>query len=244
MELKKAPQKNLERKRILFLQAGLLIALSAALLAFSWKSAYTSYEFDTPVVHEEEDWEIAPVSFRTLLKEKREKKEKKENKKKTDSKNPILSSIENTILMEGPDILGEDPGEETGEDIVDIKPDKEAGEAVPFVMLEKLPAFPGCEDLYKRDEQRLCFERHIIKHIQKNARLPRKAREFNERGKVHVYFVIDKEGKVTQLEVIRGEYDSLNEEALRVVELLPQLRPGIQQGKPVPVSYTVPINFQ
>ena len=69
------------------------------------------------------------------------------------------------------------------------------------------------------------------------------AQENGIQGKVYVTFVVGKDGSVSDAKIARGVDPSLDKEALRVVNTLPKWKPGKQRGKPVNVSYTVPINF-
>lgn len=63
-------------------------------------------------------------------------------------------------------------------------------------------------------------------------------------GKVYIQFVIERDGSITDVKVLRGVDASLDKEAVRVVKAMPKWKPGKQRGKPVRVSYTLPINFQ
>jgi protein TonB len=63
-------------------------------------------------------------------------------------------------------------------------------------------------------------------------------------GKVYVSFFIEKDGTISDVNVIRGVHKSLDKEAIRVVKSIPKLKPGLQKGKKVKVKYTLPINFR
>jgi len=82
------------------------------------------------------------------------------------------------------------------------------------------------------------------KFLNKAIRYPAVAQENGIQGKVIVNFVIDKDGSVSNARIARGVYPSIDKEALRVVMSLPKWKPGMQRGKAVRVSYTVPISFQ
>ena len=84
----------------------------------------------------------------------------------------------------------------------------------------------------------------VQKWIAKNVKDPMIAQENNIQGKVFVQFVIEKDGSVSDVKVARSVDPSLDKEAIRVVKAMPKWKPGKQRGKPVRVSYTVPINFQ
>ena len=116
---------------------------------------------------------------------------------------------------------------ETDEDeIVEIEEDDEEF----FMVVENMPEFPG-GDL------------GLMKFIQKNVKYPAIAKEYNITGKVYVSFIVDKQGKVTNVKIVRGVDKNLDAEALRVVSLLPKYKPGKQRGKSVRVMFTIPINF-
>jgi periplasmic protein TonB len=99
-----------------------------------------------------------------------------------------------------------------------------------FIIVEEMPEFPGGEAALRA-------------HIAKSIEYPVIAQENGIQGKVYVTFVVDKDGGVSDAKVVRGVDPSLDKEALRVVMALPKWKPGKQRGKPVRVSYTVPISF-
>jgi protein TonB len=76
-----------------------------------------------------------------------------------------------------------------------------------------------------------------------NVKYPREAIQSKIHGKVYVNFVVDELGDVTNIKVIKGASKVLDEEAIRVINLMPKWEPGRMEGKAVKVSYTVPINF-
>lgn len=82
------------------------------------------------------------------------------------------------------------------------------------------------------------------KFLQKNMRFPVSAQEDGVSGKVFLSFIIEKDGHLSDITVIRKAGYGFDEEALRVLKLAPAWKPGIQNGQPVRVRYTIPINFQ
>lgn len=113
---------------------------------------------------------------------------------------------------------------------------------VPFILVEDVPMFPKCEDVLK-DERRACFQEQMQKHIKRNFRYPELARDLGQYGKVYVYFVISKEGHITNVQ-IKGPHKTLEKEAARIIGKLPKMIPGKQRGTPVNVPFSIPINFQ
>ena len=109
---------------------------------------------------------------------------------------------------------------------------REIPESEVYTTVEDMPEYPG-GDLELR------------KYIAETVRYPEEAKANNQCGKVFVKFVIDKEGNVRDVELARGTgFESIDNEAMRVVKTLPQWKPGRQRGEAVNVSYVVPINFQ
>lgn len=108
--------------------------------------------------------------------------------------------------------------------------EEEAKEEV-FIIVEEMPEF--------LDGGEAGLRAWIAKAIE----YPVIAQENGIQGKVYVTFVVDKDGSISEAKVIRGVDPSLDKEALRVVNALPKWKPGKQRGKPVRVSYTVPISF-
>ena len=95
----------------------------------------------------------------------------------------------------------------------------------------------------RKEEDKQCLNRGIMKHIKKNFEYPKIAKEMGIQEKIYVKFVIDKTGAVTDVKVLRGEDRYLKEEAMRLVKSIPKMTPANQRGKPVGVNYTIPINF-
>mgnify|MGYP006163325591 CR=1 FL=1 len=116
-------------------------------------------------------------------------------------------------------------------------------EKVIIKIIEEDPIFPGCEDVDSK-ERKNCFIQKINEHIQKNYNYPEKARKKKITGKVIVSFVINNEGEIKSI-MARGPKNGeiLEEEARRIISLLPKMKPATQRGEPVNISYSIPINF-
>ncbi|ADV49375.1 TonB family protein [Cellulophaga algicola DSM 14237] len=125
-------------------------------------------------------------------------------------------------------------------DIIVVKPIVE--EVFTFVTLEDVPVFPGCESVAK-SERKTCFEESMQKHILKNFRYPEVAVETHTQGKVYVMFTIGKDGNIEDVR-LKGPAKILEKEAARIIDKLPQMKPGMQRLQPVKVSFSIPINFQ
>ena len=99
-----------------------------------------------------------------------------------------------------------------------------------FTVVEQMPEFNGGEEA-------------MNKFLDKNLEYPQMAKEQGIQGKVWIGFIVDKFGNVTNVEVLRGIGGGCDEEAQRVVKMMPRWKPGMQSGKPVTVKFRFPINF-
>jgi TonB family protein len=104
-----------------------------------------------------------------------------------------------------------------------------SGEQV-YNVVEKMPSFPG------GDEARIDF-------MMKNLKYPEQAKKNGVQGKVFVTFIIETDGSLTNVKVMRGIGAGCDEEAVRVIKLMPKWTPGIEKGKPVKVQFVLPIKF-
>ena len=221
MEPKKNPNVDLEKKRGLFIQIGLAVALLIVLGAFE----YRSYERGASSLGDfnlEADWEEEIEN--TFREEK-------------PPPPPPPPPDEIVIVEDEEEIENEIEIEDTESDEdLEIEEEEEVIDEV-FVIVEDMPRFQGCAD----DQ---CTQLEIMKYIAKNTKYPPIAKENNITGRVFVSFVVDKTGKVTQVKVLRGVDKYLDAEAVRVVQSMPKFKPGKQRGKTVSVQYSVPINFK
>ena len=135
-------------------------------------------------------------------------------------------------VIEVPEVAVEDVQvEEVEEDVT-----------VPFAVVEKVPIYPGCTGK-TNDELKKCFEKKVIEHISKNYQFPELAMEMGIHGKVFVMFSIDQNGVVTDIKT-RGPDKVLENEARRIISLLPKMKPAMQRNRSVKVPYSIPINFK
>lgn len=135
-------------------------------------------------------------------------------------------------VIEVPEVAVEDVQvEEVEEDVT-----------VPFAVVEKVPIYPGCTGKTNA-ELKKCFEKKVIEHISKNYQFPELAMEMGIHGKVFVMFSIDQNGVVTDIKT-RGPDKVLENEARRIISLLPKMKPAMQRNRSVKVPYSIPINFK
>lgn len=123
---------------------------------------------------------------------------------------------------------------------IDVRKGKNKHMGYPFGKIEQVPVFPGCEDT---SDKAACFNEMMQNHIFKNFRYPEEAQEKGIQGRVAVMFTIDDQGNVVNIQK-RGPDPTLEAEAGRIISKLPKMQPGKNEGKPVDVIYSIPINFK
>jgi protein TonB len=106
---------------------------------------------------------------------------------------------------------------------------EEPKEEPPFTYVEQMPEFP---------------EGEVLTYLAKNIKYPEVAAENGISGRVFVQFVVGKTGEVSNVVVVRGVDPSLDQEAIRVIKKMPRWKPGKQNGVPVRVLMSVPVNFK
>lgn len=125
--------------------------------------------------------------------------------------------VQNTEVVDVPVAIKEEVQEEAPE--------------IPFTVVEEMPLFPG-------------GDAELMNYIANHLIYPQVAQENNIQGRVTVKFCVNSKGGISQISILKGIDAELDKEAMRVVSTLPAFKPGKQGGIPVPVWYTVPINFK
>jgi periplasmic protein TonB len=227
MEQKKTAKADLESKKTIFLQIGLIITLAITLAAFEYKSydkleveGFGNNKFvDVP----EEMVQItqqqntppppAPPATTTVI-------NIVNNDAIVDDDFKIDAEADDNTQMQ----------EYTAPKVSTQVVEEEVSEVEIFTVVEEAPSYPG------GDEAR-------IKFLQENIKYPQMARESGISGTVYVTFVVERDGHVTDVKVMRGIGGGCDEEAIRVINAMPKWNPGKQRGKPVRVQFNMPIKF-
>ena len=113
-----------------------------------------------------------------------------------------------------------------------------------FITVERMPRFAGCEEEVDRAAAKTCSEKALFGFLRKHLTYPPIAKDNDIQGTVVLQFIVEKDGSISDLTVMRGKSGGLTEEAMRVVKLMPDWQPGQQNGRPVRVKYTLPIKFK
>ncbi len=224
MEVKKSPKADLENKRSLFLMLGLVLALGIILAAFEYKTSPKKADSLGQIEMQEVEDEIIPITRELEVPPPPPPPQVIE----------VLTIVDDDVDIEDELII--DDTEVTEGMVIDVAPvvstkkEEEEEDTQVFFIVEDMPEFPGGEAALRQ------FLATAVKY-------PVIAQENGIQGRVYVTFVVNTDGSITDARIARGVDASLDKEALRVVNTLPKWKPGKQRGKPVRVSYTVPINF-
>lgn len=226
METKKTPKANLESKRPTWLLVGYVTVLAFMFVAFEWTRDVrvdTSGRITENVF--EQDMEI-PLTRQPEV---------------TPPPPPQVTSINDVLTIIDDDDTAEETNfassEETGEDVVikhiPVTVDEEVVvEDDIFVIVEENPQFPDGGTA------------GLLQYLGKNIKYPTIPQENGTQGRVTVQFVVNKDGSIVDVKVIRGVDPYLDKEAVRVISTMPKWIPGKQRGVPVRCKFTVPVTFK
>lgn len=230
MQPKKNPKADIGKNCTLYFIIGLTAVLGLVYGAIEWKKYDIADVYDIPfnAVQDPLDEEV-PMTQQI----------------KTPPPPPeapeIIEIAENEIEVEETVIESTETNQEEIVEIEDVEVVEVVEDiSVPFAVIEDVPVFPGCENA--RDKK-ACFQEMIQRHIRKNFRYPEIAQEMGIQGRVNIIFVIQKDGSIGNIRM-RGPDKSLEAEALRIIQKLPQMTPGKQRGQPVKVPFSIPITFK
>jgi protein TonB len=220
MKTLKTKQAGVERYRPVFTQIGFIIALGISLMAFEWRT----YEKAASILVG-----VGPIYVPEELPQLT-----------TQPKPPPPPiSIAQFTLNNDPEIDLPDLNIEAGVDALipdepwtppPLPEEQPPIDDSPRLHSEVMPSFPGGEQaLHKFLKERLNY--------------PEQAKAARISGTVYLSFVVERDGSISNIEVLRGGEGGLGREAVRVVKLMPSWNPGIQAGRPVRVNLTMPVKF-
>ena len=208
----------------MFIQIGMVISLLVAWMAFEHKS-YDKREIDPSLLNREV---VLDEEMVEITKQEEQKPQPVEVPKQTTQ----LEIVQDDVEVEDIEINAEVDQQEVIEEYVPVEvEEEEVVEQEIFQIVEEMPAFPG-------------GEAKLMEYVAKNIKYPQIARETGIQGRVFVGFVVEPDGSVSNVKVLRGIGGGCDEEAMRVVKSMPKWKPGKQRGKAVRVSYMLPVNFK
>ncbi|MBK7212133.1 MAG: energy transducer TonB [Bacteroidales bacterium] len=227
MEAKKSSKADLETRKSCYLQIGLIITMFLVLGAFEWKSPVSQHislqgtrqefvldETIDIIAPEPPKPKPAPITYTSF-----------------DIVDNSADVLETITIDAGIDEGGEIPvyTPVIVKELPDEKPADNTDE--PFIAVETNPEFPGGE-----------AEMH--RYLAENIIYPEIAKQNNIKGTVYVRFVVERDGSISNIKVIRGIGGGCDEMSSSVIASMPKWTPGYQRLKPVRVFFTIPIEFQ
>jgi len=224
MEKKKSSKANQERNRPMFIQVGLIVALSIILIAFEWTSNGINDSNSMTYIN---DIEFEEQMIAT----------KREEPKPPEVKQPeiktVIEIVEDDIEIEDAfdfDVEADDNTEynfvmddDDGEEIIE--------EVTPFYIVEDMPTFNGGD------------MGEFWKYAMGEIRYPEIAAENGVSGTVYMQFTVSTAGYVIDVKVIKGVHPDIDNEAIRVIKNSPRWTAGKQRGRAVPVIMSLPMKF-
>jgi len=227
MEVKKSPKADLNNKKLLFVEVGLVLALLVTLGAFEWKTKEKQESVFAQENTELIEEEIIPITQDTPP------------PPPETPKIPILSDqidiVDDNIKVDD-NILNLEDDSNLGVEIMDyveeVQEEVVEEEAIPFALVEEKPKFQGGDAN--------TFSKWVSQHLD----YPEIAKENGVSGRVMVQFTVNPNGTVSDVKVLRGVDPSLDKEAVRVIQSSPKWTPGKQRDRAVKVTYQFPVIFQ
>tara|TARA_B110000090_G_scaffold163930_1_gene181323 strand:+ start:206 stop:925 length:720 start_codon:yes stop_codon:yes gene_type:complete len=236
MEIKKNPKSNLENYSKIFMQIGLVLALFVTYASIENKTydkiigdlglANMNADMEEETVITERIEEIKPKTPPPPAPEKIEIVE--------DEKEVEETVIESTETDETEEIIVEE--------IEEVEESEEMIEDVSFMIIEDVPVFPGCKG--NKAALKACFSKMVQKHFSRkfDADLPNELGLDAGRKKVFIGFKIDRTGNVVNIQA-RAPHPKIKKEVVKVMKMLPKMKPGRQRGKAVGVKYSIPFTL-
>ena len=225
MELKKNPKADLENRRGLYLEIGLVVTLVAALVAFNVKT----YDKEEKAQFERQASEEQEEIIIQTQQEELPPPPPPETPEVTTEFEVVEDDAEiKTELVVNAEVTDDTKNIEITP--VKIEQEEEEEDVQIFTVVENDPEFPGgMEALYK--------------YLRENIKYPQLARDNNITGKVYVTFVVEKDGSIANPRVLKDIGGGCGAEAIRVVKSMPKWTPGKQRGKSVRVQFNLPVSF-
>ncbi len=220
MENKKSKDASLENKKLVFFTLGLLMSASLVLMAFKYESAVIpEKKVDNKIAALEQEFVYDIPEDDEIIEEE------------PAVIPPVVIDqiiiVDDDIVIDDFDLFDFDTDADTSD--YDIDTNIIAEPIADFAEIE--PSFPGGESA-------------MMEWIQKHIEYPQLAVEMGEQGIVYCQFVVNKDGSIEQVKIVRKVSDLLDEEAKDVIKKMPKWTPGEQAGKKVRCRFTLPIHFR
>ena len=231
MEVKKSRKADLEGKRVQGFLLGLILVLALFFVALEWNSDDTGWAFFDTDDDLEAELELEPLKRNQdeipmmLPQEAKEELPKSEELRLVEDDVELAPDItDDTKNPEIPEIPEEAEQQEQPE-VVDMY-----NEPVDIRVVEDLPQFPG-------------GAAEFMKWLTKNLKYPQSAQQMKVKGRVVAEFIVNKDGSVTDLQLVEHLNMACDNEVLRVLKMMPKWEPGVMNAKPCRTKVCIPVVF-
>lgn len=239
MEIKKSWLSNLENFRGLFFLVGIALSLLLTTEVLQIEKRKQIPEIKGDIPHKTESGVLVPRIERT-------RPEKPEPKTKETEPDPLLDPEKKFKIVDNTTKLNTNNIEPISLDSIDYEPSPGFDDPEPVnpFNVEYMARPKACESLRDKEAQMSCFNEWITNYLAEEVEFPQIPDYMARSETIYVEFVIDREGKVGEVVILRGEVTEYREEAKRVIEKMPALVPARQFNRTVPVRVRIPVNFK
>lgn len=229
MEVKKSPKADLEGGIGMSILMGMIVGLAVLFVGFEWSTK------DVQVV-------TADEGVADIIAEEEIEITRPENTPPPPPPPPapavteVLNVVDDDVELEQQDIISSEDDASAAQTetfvapVVEEEEEEESAQQI-FTVVEKQPEFPGGTT-------------ELFKYLSKAIKYPVIAQENGIQGRVVCSFVVNRDGSIVDIQVMRGVDPSLDKEAVRVISEMPKWKPGEQRGKPVRVRFILPVQFR
>ncbi len=229
MEVKKSPKADLERGKTMSVLMGFIVGLAVLFVGFEWSTKDVMVVDETEQVQDviaEEEIEIT----------RQENTPPPPPPPAAPAVAEVLTVVDDDVELADVEIASSEDDASVAQQetyvapVVEEEEEEEAAQQI-FTVVEKQPEFPG-------------GMAELMKFLAKSIKYPVIAQENGIQGRVVCSFVVNRDGSIVDIQVMRGVDPSLDKEAVRVIGTMPKWKPGEQRGKPVRVRFILPVQFR
>lgn len=229
MEVKKSPKADLERGKTMSVLMGFIVGLAVLFVGFEWSTKDVMVVDETEQVQDviaEEEIEIT----------RQENTPPPPPPPAAPAVAEVLTVVDDDVELADVEIASSEDDASAAQQetyvapVVEEEEEEEAAQQI-FTVVEKQPEFPG-------------GMAELMKFLAKSIKYPVIAQENGIQGRVVCSFVVNRDGSIVDIQVMRGVDPSLDKEAVRVIGTMPKWKPGEQRGKPVRVRFILPVQFR
>ena len=229
MEVKKSPKADLEKGKTMSVLMGFIVGLAVLFVGFEWSTKDVMVVDETEQVQDviaEEEIEIT----------RQENTPPPPPPPAAPAVAEVLTVVDDDVELADVEIASSEDDASVAQQetyvapVVEEEEEEEAAQQI-FTVVEKQPEFPGGMS-------------ELMKFLAKSIKYPVIAQENGIQGRVVCSFVVNRDGSIVDIQVMRGVDPSLDKEAVRVIGTMPKWKPGEQRGKPVRVRFILPVQFR